>query len=109
MKSDLDPPPSSSASGSEKTSRWTQQDDLVLIEGLSQQKSLGQNHDSIWSADAWTAVADLLKGSEHISGGAQKTVQQCKARWQRVSAFQNGPLFADLVIDLFSYKAENRV
>jgi len=83
--SDTTEPPSQVVAPADKTSRWTQADDLVLVDGLTQQKTIGQNHDSIWTPEAWAVVAEMLKGSELVSGGAQKTLQQCKARWQRVS------------------------
>ncbi|KAH8112641.1 Myb/SANT-like DNA-binding domain-containing protein [Phellopilus nigrolimitatus] len=72
------------AQPSDKASRWTPRDDLLLADALVIQKSLGRNRDVVFTAEAWTAVAEHMKGSELMSGGAQKTVTQCKARWQRL-------------------------
>lgn len=38
-----------------------------------------------WTNEAWNEIAVALEGSEVVSGGGKKTVQQCKARWQRVN------------------------
>ena len=69
----------------EKTSKWTHQDNIALVNTLVEQRDAGQGHGVIWTPEAWEAVAEALKGSELVSGGAQKTVRQCKARWQQVS------------------------
>lgn len=68
----------------EKTSKWTQQDNILLVNALVEQRDVGHGHGVIWTPEAWEAVAEALKGSELVSGGAQKTVRQCKARWQQV-------------------------
>lgn len=68
----------------DKSSRWTARDDVILADALIAQKSLGRSHNAVFTLDAWNEIVEQLKGSEIISGGAQKTMVQCKARWQRV-------------------------
>ncbi|KAL5476603.1 hypothetical protein ACEPAI_3283 [Sanghuangporus weigelae] len=69
----------------DKSTRWSARDDVVLCDALIAQNEKGRSRNiAVFSLDAWEEVAEALKGSELISGGAVKTVAQCKARWQRL-------------------------
>ncbi|OCB92264.1 hypothetical protein A7U60_g316 [Sanghuangporus baumii] len=70
----------------DKSTRWSARDDVVLCDALIAQNEKGRSRNIavVFSLDAWEEVAEALKGSELISGGAVKTVAQCKARWQRL-------------------------
>ncbi|KAI5119961.1 hypothetical protein M0805_004341 [Coniferiporia weirii] len=72
------------SSANDKASRWTPRDDMTLADALVEQKNLGGTRDAAFTSDAWAAVAACMEGSELVSGGARKTVTQCKARWQRL-------------------------
>ena len=73
--------------GADKATRWLPRDDVILADALVQQKNMGKNRDgAVFSMESWNQVAEQLKGSELTSGGGQKNVVQCKARWQRVVA-----------------------
>lgn len=80
------PEPQVQSSSSDKASRWSARDDVLLCDALISQKNQGKNRGTaVFTVDAWNTVNEQLKGTELVSGGAQKTVAQCKARWQRVS------------------------
>ena len=72
----------------DKNSKWTSADDVKLLDALIEQRSLGRARDMKWTTEAWNEIAVALEGSEVVSGGGKKTVQQCKARWQRVSLLE---------------------
>ncbi|EJD07120.1 uncharacterized protein FOMMEDRAFT_165724 [Fomitiporia mediterranea MF3/22] len=82
------PEPGTASQGAvnDKSSRWSARDDCVLCDALIEQMLLGRkNRDTaVFTLEAWNAVADRLRGSEAHSGGSEKTVTQCKARWQRL-------------------------
>ena len=91
----------------DKSSRWSARDDVLLCDGLVRQQDLGRCRNvAVFSLDAWEAVAEALKGSEFVSGGAPKTVAQCKARWQRVGI---GKVFSYSQHQTNKMVAENRV
>lgn len=76
---------SSQGANNEKNSKWTSRDDIDLLDALIKQREMGRARDMKWTNEAWNEIAVALEGSEVVSGGGKKTVQQCKARWQRVN------------------------
>ena len=70
--------------GSDK-SRWSTADDVALSDALVEQKRVARNRDTIFSADARSAVGALFTQPNWNECGGPKTLHQCKARWQRVS------------------------
>lgn len=88
---------SSQGQNNEKNSKWTPRDDIDLLDALIKQREMGRARDMKWTNEAWNEIAVALEGSEVVSGGGKKTVQQCKARWQRVNRLSLNParLLAD--------------
>lgn len=69
-------------------SRWSTTDDVALADALVEQKRTGRSRETIFSADAWTVVGALFVAPGWAESGGPKTLPQCKARWQRVSALR---------------------
>jgi Myb/SANT-like DNA-binding domain len=63
---------------------WTATDDTTLVDSLLTSKRNGLQSDSGFKETAYGAAAQALKGSEEISGGAAKTSDMVKNRWNQV-------------------------
>lgn len=70
--------------GSDK-SHWSTADDVALSDAFVDQTRSGQGRDTIFGADARSAVGALFTQPNWNECGGRKTLHQCKARWQRVS------------------------
>ncbi|KAJ7145419.1 hypothetical protein C8R43DRAFT_953475 [Mycena crocata] len=64
---------------------WNTATVAILIDTLLAQKAEGnQTDNAAWKADAWTACAEALAGTEsgpNGSGGPPKTAKMCSTRW----------------------------
>ncbi|KAL5525501.1 hypothetical protein ACEPAG_6837 [Sanghuangporus baumii] len=68
-----------------KAVRWSLRDDILLCDALVHQHQMGRNRfNGVFQNDAWEEVAEAIKGSEVVTGGAPKNLAHCKARWQRL-------------------------
>ncbi len=68
-----------------KQAKWSATDDATFTQVLTDQQAAGNQADNAWKGSIWQAVAQVLAGSEAISGGTLKTPSKCHTHWNKVS------------------------
>ncbi|KAA1097694.1 hypothetical protein PGT21_017320 [Puccinia graminis f. sp. tritici] len=75
--------PESQMSAHQKTitCRWTDADDIVLVDCLKDEQALHPGTTNGFKAVSWVQAAKALEGSELVTGSKAKDPGNCKSRW----------------------------
>ncbi|KAI6157453.1 hypothetical protein BKA82DRAFT_4009805 [Pisolithus tinctorius] len=87
---------------------WSSTDESVLVSKLLKAKDNILATDSGFKCEAWVEVEKALQGRETKSGGALKTVEQCKTYWAKLKKDYGDATLTDLDTESEDNTMENK-